>query len=75
MGYAIGTEPVWPVVEAFTAAGLGPAVQWGRWGQEDHGGGCYVYMDSQLTLGVTTEILAADAGCDSLPAQPAQPAS
>ena len=71
MGYEIGTEPIWPVVEAFAAAGLGPAVQWGRWGAEDHGGGCYVYMDSQLTLGVTTEILAGDAGCDSLPAQPA----
>lgn len=71
MGYAIGTAPVWPVVEAFTAAGFGSAVQWGRWGEEDTpGGGCYVYLDSQLTLGVTTEILSADSGCDSLPAPP-----
>jgi len=71
MGYEVGAAPVWPVVEAFTAAGLGGAVQWGRWGKEDTAsGGCYVYMDSQLTLGVTTEILASGVGCDSLPAQP-----
>jgi hypothetical protein len=38
-GYEIGVSPIWPVVEAFSAAGLGDAVQWGRWGAEDHGGG------------------------------------
>lgn len=66
-GYAI-----WPVVEAFESAGLGSAVQWGRWGTIDTpGSGCYVYMDSQLTLGVTVEILASESDCDDLPAPPA----
>ena len=69
MGYVLpaGTQ-VWDVVQAFQAVGLGPAVQWGRWGTEEHpGSGCYVYMDSQDTLGVTTEILASETWCDSLP--------
>lgn len=65
-----GTQ-VWTTVQAFERAGLGSAVQWGRWGEIDHdGSGCYVYMDSQQSLGVTTEILASGSWCDSLPAQP-----
>ena len=44
---------VWPVVEAFQAAGLGQPVQWGRWGVTDQpGSGCYAYMDAQAALGV-----------------------
>ena len=72
MGYRLPANvSIWSIVEAFTAALLGPPVQWGRWGVEDtNSGGCYVYMDSQSTLGVTTEILGSDSGCDSLPAQP-----
>ena len=72
MGYELppGTQ-VWDTVTAFMAAGLGPAVQWGRWGTIDTaGGGCYVYMDAEASLGVTVEILAAGTWCDSLPAQP-----
>lgn len=74
MGYHLATNvSIWPVVEAFTAAQLGAPVQWGRWGVEDtNSGGCYVYIDSQSSLGVTTEILGAESGCDSLPAQPRQ---
>jgi hypothetical protein len=69
-GYEVN-EPIWPVVERFEAAGLGKAVQWARWGGVDvPGAGCYVYMDSQTTLGVTTEILASGEFCDSLPAPP-----
>ena len=52
MGYALpaGT-PIWNVVTAFTDAGLGPWVQYGRWGTiEQQGSGCYVYMDSQKTV-------------------------
>lgn len=65
-------ESVWPVVQALSAAGLGEAVQWGRWGDINQpGSGCYVYCDTQMSLGVTIEILGGDAGeCDSLPAQP-----
>jgi hypothetical protein len=72
-GYVLpaGTQ-ILDTVQAFELAGLGQAVQWGRWGQIDKpGAGCYVYMDSQKTLGVTTEILANGQWCDSLPAQPA----
>lgn len=70
MGYVV-PSPIWPVVQAFSAAGLGPAVQWGRWGVPDQpGSGCYVYMDSQATLGVTVEILANDQDCDDLPYPP-----
>ena len=71
-GYALpeGTS-IWPVVQRFQDAGLGAPVQWGRWGVEEHpGSGCYVYCDSQASLGVTVEILGAGSGCDSLPAQP-----
>lgn len=69
MGYVLPAGfQIWDVVTSFTAAGLGPAVQWGRWGAEEHpGSGCYVYMDSQKSLGVTTEILASENWCDSLP--------
>ena len=72
MGYELPAgAQVWDVVTAFTAAGLGPAVQWGRWGTIDTAsGGCYVYMDAEASLGVTVEILAAGSWCDSLPAQP-----
>ena len=73
MGYDLPAGvAVWPVVESFVAAGLGPAVQWGRWGALNKpGSGCYVYLDSQATLGVTVEILGASSGeCDGLPAQP-----
>ncbi len=65
-------ESVWPVVQALAAAGLGDPVQWGRWGDINQpGSGCYVYCDTQGTLGVTIEILGGDSGeCDSLPAQP-----
>ena len=76
MGYVLPAGvPVWPVVVNFTAAGLGPAVQWGRWGDLNKpGSGCYVYMDSQKTLGTTAEILGGSNGeCDGLPAQPALP--
>ena len=71
-GYTLhNATDVWDVVQRFSAAGLGAAVQWGRWGTEDRAsGGCYVYMDSQETLGVTVEILSSSTGCDSLPAQP-----
>ena len=65
-------EPVWPVVQVFKESGLGEPVQWGRWGEINKpGSGCYVYMDSQKTLGVTIEILGGSGGeCDGLPAQP-----
>ena len=74
MGYVVN-EPIWPVVQRFQQAGLGAPVQWARWGDIDKpGSGCYVYMDSQATLGVTTEILANEADCDDLPApEPAPP--
>ena len=42
MGYALpaGTA-IWPVVTAFSAAGLGPWVQYGRWGTiNTAGAGC-----------------------------------
>ena len=63
---------VWPVVEAAAGAGIGRPVQWGRWGEINKpGSGCYVYVDSQVTLGVTIEILGGSEGeCDSLPAPP-----
>lgn len=72
MGYVLPTgTPIWTVVENFQAAGLGTYVQWGRWGTIDTAGaGCYVYMDSQTTLGVTVEILANENDCDDLPAPP-----
>jgi len=70
MGYMLA-ESIWPVVERCEAAGLGNAVQWGHWGVMDKpGSGCYVYMDSQKTLGVTFEILAKENDCDSLLAAP-----
>uniref|UniRef100_A0A7S3FGV6 Uncharacterized protein n=1 Tax=Haptolina ericina TaxID=156174 RepID=A0A7S3FGV6_9EUKA len=70
MGYVVN-EPIWPAVQRFQAAGLGDPVQWAHWGKVDQpGSGCYVYMDSQLTLGVTVEILANEADCDDLPAPP-----
>eukprot|EP00039_Didymoeca_costata_P010216 m.136929 g.136929 ORF g.136929 m.136929 type:complete len:107 (-) comp14741_c0_seq4:50-370(-) len=70
MGYHID-EPIWPAVQKFEKAGLGIAKQWARWGEMEHpGSGCYVYMDSQETLGVTTEILANEHDCDSLPKAP-----
>eukprot|EP00035_Acanthoeca_spectabilis_P037471 m.45501 g.45501 ORF g.45501 m.45501 type:complete len:201 (+) comp8642_c0_seq2:88-690(+) len=70
MGYQV-EEPVWPVVLRFQAANLGQAIQWGHWGTIDQpGSGCYVYMDSVNTLGVTTEILANGAYCDDLPLPP-----
>merc|ERR1712232_1489369 len=69
-GYMLAV-PIWPVVECFEATGLGNAVQWGHWGIMDKpGSGCYVYMDSQKTLGATLEILAKESDCDSLPAAP-----
>lgn len=72
MGYALPPGPqVWDVVARFQQAGLGAPVQWGRWGTlHKPGAGCYVYMDSTKTLGVTTEILANGDFCDSLPAPP-----
>lgn len=73
MGYVLPSSAgqVWDTVTAFTAAGLGEAVQWGRWGTIDTAGaGCYVYMASEASLGVTVEILANEDACDSLPAQP-----
>ena len=73
MGYVLplSAGQVWSTVTAFAAAGLGEAVQWGRWGVIDTAGaGCYVYMASEASLGVTVEILANGAACDSLPAQP-----
>ena len=75
-GYSLppGTQ-VWPVVQAFEGAGLGRAVQWGRWGNANGtdapGAGCYAYVDSQGSLGVTIELLAERTDCDSLPAPPA----
>ena len=73
MGYALpdGVD-IWPVIEKFEAAGLGLATQWGRWGEINKpDSGCYVYMDSQASLGTTLEILGGHSGeCDSLPAQP-----
>jgi hypothetical protein len=73
MGYVVN-EPLWPVVQKFEAAGLGKAVQWARYGNTgpntNPGGGCYVYMDSQATLGVTAEILANGPFCDAMPAPP-----
>ena len=46
-------------------------VQYGRWGTiNTPGAGCYVYVDSQASLGVTVEILANEFDCDSLPAPP-----
>lgn len=72
MGYELprGTA-IWPVVSSFTAAGLGEAVQWGRWGVPDQpGAGCYAYMDSQGSLGVTVELLASEADCDDMPYPP-----
>ncbi len=62
---------MWDVAGSFEGLGLGHPVQWGRWGNEKGpdaaGAGCYVYMDSQATLGVTTEILGAGSDCDTLP--------
>jgi diketogulonate reductase-like aldo/keto reductase len=58
-------------VTNFQAAGLGHPVQWARWGNAQGpnvlGAGCYVYLDSQRTLGVTTELLATGPQCDTLP--------
>jgi hypothetical protein len=73
-GYALPKGvAVWPVVEAAASAGIGPPVQWGRWGDINRpGSGCYVYVDSQKTLGVTVEVLGGSEGeCDGLPAPPA----
>jgi hypothetical protein len=75
MGYQLPENPngpqIWEVVTNFEKAGLGHAVQWARWGNEKGpnvpGSGCYVYLDSQSTLGWTTEVLATGPQCDSLP--------
>lgn len=72
MGYQVYSD-LWSFVERFQDAGLGNAVQWARWnnngakGPEDPTAGCYVYLDSQASLGVTVEILANAANCDRLP--------
>ena len=71
MGYQV-TEQIWPAVQRFAAAGLGHPVQWARWGVlGEPTAGCYVYVDSQTTLGVTTEVLANGHYCDSLRPPPA----
>lgn len=70
-GYVLpaGTD-VWAYASAFSAT-YGAMVQWGRWGTPDQpGSGCYVYVDSQASLGVTVEILANERDCDSLPFPP-----
>jgi hypothetical protein len=70
MGYEV-SESVWAVAQRFQAAGLGDPVQWGHWGVlNQDGSGCYVYMDSVQSLGVTTEILGNGAFCDGLPLPP-----
>jgi len=71
MGYQLD-EDLWAAVQRAEAAGLGKAMQWARWGNEhgadQPGAGCYVYIDSQATLGVTVELLANGPHCDRLPA-------
>jgi hypothetical protein len=69
MGYQLSGE-LWPVVQKFEAVGLGKAKQWARFNNEKgpEQGGCYVYIDTQKTLGVTIELLANGPQCDSLPA-------
>ena len=67
MGYAVD-EPIWPLIERIEDSGLGQAVQWARWGTINKpGSGCYVYINTVETLGVTMEILANGPHCDTLP--------
>ena len=69
MGYVLPARlDVWAVTQSLTAAGLGPAVQWGHWGTYGQSGsGCYVYVDTQASLGVTVELLGGEANCANLP--------
>ena len=68
-GYVIPDSiDVWDVVSNFTKSGWGQAVQWGHWGTFGaSGSGCYVYVDSQQSLGVTVEILGGAGNCGNLP--------
>ena len=68
-GYVLpDSMDVWATVTAFTAKGFGQPVQWGHWGTYGTAGsGCYVYVDSQLSLGVTVELLGGESNCGNLP--------
>jgi len=59
---------VWATVMNFAESGWGQAVQWGHWGTFGQAGsGCYVYVDSQKSLGVTVELLGGATNCGNLP--------
>jgi hypothetical protein len=59
---------VWATVMNFAESGWGQAVQWGHWGTFGQAGsGCYVYVDSQRSLGVTVELLGGATNCGNLP--------
>jgi len=72
MGYALPRgNQIWTTVQAMVSAGLGTVVQSGRWGTiNTQGAGCYVYLDTQSSLGVTVEILASETDFDSMPLPP-----
>ena len=69
MGYVLPEDmDVWATVENFDTQGWGRAVQWGHWGTFGQpGSGCYVYVDTQMSLGVTVEILGGESNCGNLP--------
>jgi len=59
---------VWQVATAFMNSKWGQIVQFGHWGEYGtEGSGCYVYLDSQLSLGVTVELLGGMTNCANLP--------
>jgi hypothetical protein len=68
-GYEIPESmDVWQVAQNFTNNAWGQIVQWGHWGNYGmEGSGCYVYVDSQLSLGVTVELLGGVTNCANLP--------
>ncbi len=68
-GYEIpASMDVWEVAQAFTNQGFGQSVQWGHWGSYGMAGsGCYVYVNSQISLGVTVELLGGVTNCANLP--------
>ena len=68
-GYVLPeAQDVWATVQQFTASGWGLPVQWGHWGTYgESGSGCYVYVDSQMSLGVTVELLGGATNCGNLP--------
>ena len=69
MGYDLPESmDVWATVENMAQQGWGQPVQWGHWGTYGQSGsGCYVYVNSQLSLGVTAEILGGATNCGNLP--------